>query len=141
MYEYSIPVPSLTPSYTCMWTITYMKKNISGGARQAAKRSLDSAVSSLLALISRNTHSLSSTPPVYTHQNTSGSAVSELMRFIHHITYIVPAMPRAINWARPLTCTCIHTSWCLLCVHLISMCYTCTYSCTLSTLVRISHPF
>ena len=51
-------------------------------------------------------HSLSSTPPVYirkTHQNTSGSAVSELMRFIHHIiTYVVPAVPRAMNWARPL---------------------------------------
>ena len=31
----------------------YMKKNISGGARQAILRSLDSAVSSLLALISR----------------------------------------------------------------------------------------
>ena len=31
----------------------YMKKTISGGARQAAKRSLDSAVLSLLALISR----------------------------------------------------------------------------------------
>ena len=50
-----------------------------------------------------NTHSLSSTPPVYihkAHQNTSGSAVSEL-RFIHHIiTYIVPATPRAINWAK-----------------------------------------
>ena len=48
-------------------------------------------------------HSLSSTPPVYiykAHQNTSGSVVSELMRFIHHIiTYVVPATPRAINWA------------------------------------------
>ena len=32
--------------------VVYMKKNISGGDRQA-KRSLDSAVSSLLALISR----------------------------------------------------------------------------------------
>ena len=30
-------------------------------------------------------------------------SVSELMRFIHRIiTYVVPAMPRAINWARPL---------------------------------------
>ena len=50
-------------------------------------RSLDSAVSSLLALISRNTHSLSSTPLVYVrkaHQNTSGSMVLEPKRFIHH---------------------------------------------------------
>ena len=49
---------------------------------------------------------LSSTPPVYirkAHQNTSGSAVSELMRFIHHIiSYVVPAVPRAIKWARLL---------------------------------------
>ena len=37
--------------YTCIHM--YMKKNISGGARQAILRSLDSAVSSLLALISR----------------------------------------------------------------------------------------
>ena len=47
------------------------------------------------------------------HQNTSGSVVSELMRFIHHIiTYVVPVTPRVINWARlliqkPYTCTCI----------------------------------
>ena len=51
-------------------------------------------------------HSLSSAPPVYirkVHQNTSGSAVSELMRFILHIiTYVVPATPRVINWAGPL---------------------------------------
>ena len=57
--------------------------------------------------------SLSRTPPVYIHkehQNTSNSAVSELMRFIHHIiTYVVPAKPRAINWARPLTQN--HQSW------------------------------
>ena len=49
------------------------------------------------------THSLSSAPPVYiqwVHQNASGSVVSELM--IHHvITYVVPAMPRVINLARP----------------------------------------
>ena len=49
---------------------------------------------------------LSSAPPVYirrAHQNTSGSVVSELMRFIYHIiTYVVPVMPKAINWARPL---------------------------------------
>ena len=55
-----------------------------------------------------NTSNLFSTPLVYirkVHQNTSGSAVSELMRFIHHIItymYVVPAVPRAINWARPL---------------------------------------
>ena len=83
-----------------------MRKNISGGARQA-KQSLESAISTLLALISREyMHQLSSTPPVYihkAHQDTSGSAVSELMRFIHHIiTYVVPAVPRAINWSRPL---------------------------------------
>ena len=36
----------------CIYMYMYMKKNISGGARQA-KRSLDSTVSSLLALISR----------------------------------------------------------------------------------------
>ena len=46
---------------TCICTFVYMKKNISGGARQA-KRSLDSTVLSLLA---GNTHNLSSTPPVY----------------------------------------------------------------------------
>ena len=52
-------------------------------------------------------HNLSSTPPVYirkVHQNTSGSAVSELMRYIHHIItymymYVVRAVPRAINCA------------------------------------------
>ena len=67
-----------------------MKKNIYDGARQAILRSLDSAVSSLLALISTagDTHSLSSAPLVYirrVHQNASGSVVSELMRLIHHI--------------------------------------------------------
>ena len=36
-----------------IWDIVHEKKTISGGARQAAKRSLDSAVSSLLAFISR----------------------------------------------------------------------------------------
>ena len=96
---------------SCKHTWTYLV-----GPDKLYKQSLDSAFLSLLALISSN--SLSSTPPVYirkVHQNTSGSAVSELMRFIHHIiTYVVPATPRAINWARPLIqnhhvhCTCAH---------------------------------
>ena len=60
-------------------------------------------------------HSLSSAPPVYickAHQNTECSAVSELMRFIHHIiTYVVPAMSRAINWARPLILNHSQVNW------------------------------
>ena len=74
-------------------------KTISGGARQT-KQPLDSTVSSCcFEFISSHQQgiraSLSSALPVYIHkaqQNTSGSAVSELMRFIHHLlTYIVPA--------------------------------------------------
>ena len=80
-------------------TCTYMKKTYLVGLDKLWAIPGQHSVSSL-----RN--SLSSTPPVYTrkaHQNTSGSAVSELMRFIHHIiTYVVPATPRAINWARRL---------------------------------------
>ena len=81
-----------------------MRKTIPGGARQAKGWCCFELISSHQQGIH---NSLSSTPPVYihkAHQNTSGSAVAELMRFIHHIiTYIVPAMPRAINWARSLT--------------------------------------
>ena len=89
----------------------YMKNLV--GPDKLYKRSLNSAVSSLLALISREyTTAYLSAPPVYirkAHQNISGSAVSELMRFIHHIiTYVVPATPRAINWARPLFKTTSH---------------------------------
>ena len=85
----------ITVGLTYPHAMSYMKKNISSGARQAILRSLDSAVSSLLALISRDMHSLSSAPAVYirAHQNASGSVVSGLMRFIHYIiTYIAPAM-------------------------------------------------
>ena len=74
-----------------------------GGARQATLRSLDSAVSSLLALISREYAQLVQHTTGFirrAHQNASGSVVSELMRFIHHIiTYMYIA---------PATCTC---SW------------------------------
>ena len=62
-----------------------MKKTYLVGPDKLYKRSLDSAVLSLLALISREYAqlALSSAPPVYIHkmhQNTSGSVVSELMR-------------------------------------------------------------
>ena len=60
-------------------------------------------------------NNLSSTPLAYirkVHQNTSRSVVSELMRFIHHIiTYIVPAAPRGIHWARPLIQKLPVTGW------------------------------
>ena len=84
-----------------------MKKTYLVGPDKLYKRSLDSAVSSLLALISGEYAQLvQRTTGLYTvgtpeHQWFSGS---ELMRFIHHIiTYVVPATPRVINWARPLT--------------------------------------
>ena len=101
------------PVYIC-YTV-YMKKTYLVEPDKLYERSVDSAVSSLLALISREyITACLSTPPVYirkAHHNTSGLAVSELMRFIHYITYVVPATPRAINWARPLiqnhqSCTC-----------------------------------
>ena len=75
------------------------------GPDKLYKQSLDSAISSLLALISREyvTACPAHQQFIYARRTRtlSGSAVSELIRYIHHIiTYVVLAIPRVINWAR-----------------------------------------
>ena len=78
--------PDVCIQPTTISVVFAVHEKTSGGAGQAILQSMDSAVSSLLAL--GNTHSLSSAPPVYiqrVHQNTCGSVVSEQMRFIHHL--------------------------------------------------------
>ena len=76
------------------------KKNTSGGARQAILAIPGQGCFKLISSHKQGIYtSLSSTPPVYiqkVHQNcTNGSAVSELMRFIHHITtHVVLRWPR-----------------------------------------------
>ena len=109
-----------------MLNIHTHEKNISGGARQAILAIPGQRCFKLISSHQQGIrNSLSSTAPVYirkAHQNTSSSAVSELMRFIHHIiTYVVPATPRAINWARALTCTCMYVpdqfAYCMVTFH------------------------